>query len=167
MRSPLKLKQEFPTFQTLCGTLLLSTALLAHFSHAAVINPDISGVWHSIDDKTGLEKSIIRINKTSNDTYGGTVLKVFAQPGYKPEENCIDCPAPFTNKPIAGLNILWGLKTDADDSSAFVGGKILDPLSGHIYRAKIKISPDGKQLNVRGFIGISLLGRSQIWKREE
>lgn len=172
MRSFLKLKPILPSLQLSISTLLLTTTLLTtslkpNISYAAESTTDISGIWHSIDDKSGFEKAIIRINKNPNNTYSGTILKVLAQPGAKPEEICVDCPAPFTAKPIAGLNILWGLKTDSNDSSAYVDGKILDPLSGHIYSAKIKSSPDGKTLKVRGFIGFSLLGRSQIWKREE
>jgi len=69
-----------------------------------------------------------------------------------------------SDKPIIGMTILWGLKKDGD---SWAGGEILDPHNGKTYRCKMTLSDDGKSLNVRGFIGISLIGRSQIWWREQ
>lgn len=141
---------------------LLCTALHA----SAATSPDLTGVWRSIDDHTGNPKSIIRIDKGSDGKFGGTVLKVLAEPGAKPEVTCHDCPAPFTGKPIEGMNILWGLKEDQNDPNLYAGGRVLDPLSGNTYSAKITLDPSGKKLVLRGFLGISLLGRSQVWYRE-
>ncbi len=145
----------------------LLTANIAVCSASAATEPDLKGVWRSIDDHTGNPKSIIRIDKNADGNYSGTVLKVLAEPGAKPEVTCHDCPAPFTGKPIEGMNILWGLKADAEDHNLYAGGKVLDPLSGHTYSAKININPDGKKLTLRGFLGFSLLGRSQVWYREQ
>ncbi|WP_315856578.1 DUF2147 domain-containing protein [Rhizobium leguminosarum] len=63
-----------------------------------------------------------------------------------------------------GLVILSGLKKDGDE---YTGGKILDPDNGKVYSSKIYLADEGKKLNVRGFIGVSLLGRSQVWERQE
>ena len=148
--------------------LLLLGLLCTTLSGAAIAaTPDLSGVWRSIDDNTGNPKSIIRIDKTSEGKYGGTVLKVLAEPGAKPEVYCHDCPAPFTGKPIEGMSILWGLKEDQTDPNLYAGGRVLDPLSGNTYSAKITLDPSGKKLVLRGFMGISLLGRSQVWYREQ
>ncbi len=125
----------------------------------------IEGNWRSIDDKTGAAKSIIKIEKNSNGTYSGTIEKVLPQVGYTPKKNCVNCPAPFTDKPIEGLNIIWGLVPVASDDGVYDKGKILDPLSGKIYRAKLTLGPEGKTLNVRGYVGVSMFGRSQIWQR--
>ena len=62
------------------------------------------------------------------------------------------------------MTILWGLKKDGEQ---YAGGEILDPKNGSIYRAKMKLLDGGKKLEVRGFIGVSLFGRSQTWVREE
>jgi uncharacterized protein (DUF2147 family) len=62
------------------------------------------------------------------------------------------------------MTILWGLKKQGDE---YQGGEILDPENGKIYRARMRLVDDGKKLDVRGFIGFSLFGRSQIWLREE
>jgi len=126
----------------------------------------ISGIWRSIDDKTGYEKAVIQVDENPDGSFGGTILEVLAEPGKTPEVTCVNCPAPFTNKPIKGTHFLWGLKPDKSNPKTFTGGKVLDPLNGHIYSAKITVEPDGKQLTLRGFLGISLLGRSQIWFRQ-
>lgn len=124
---------------------------------------DISGLWQSIDDKTGAPKGIVRISKDADGSYMGTVTKVTPRVGYKPKEFCIDCPAPYTNKPIIGLNVIRGLKHKDGDN--YEGGKILDPNSGKIYSLKAKLSPNGKKLVLRGYVGIAVLGRSQTWIR--
>ena len=124
---------------------------------------DISGLWQSIDDKTGAPKGIVRISKDADGSYMGTVTKVTPRVGYKPKEFCVDCPAPYTNKPIIGLNVIRGLKHKEGDN--YEGGKILDPNSGKIYSLKAKLSPNGKKLVLRGYVGIAVLGRSQTWIR--
>ncbi len=137
-------------------------ALSCSLVHAA----DVIGMWKTIDDKTGVAKSIIKIEKNSAGKYGGTIVNVLPRPGYTPKKYCVDCPEPFTQKPIEGMTILWGLEPNASQVGVYEGGKIIDPLSGKIYKAKIKLLPDGNKLDVRGFIGFSLIGRSQIWHRE-
>ncbi len=139
---------------------------MSHLSYAAD-NTDISGIWRSIDDKTGQAKSLIKIEKNTAGIYGGKIIKVLPRVGSKPQEFCVDCPAPYTGKPIEGLNILSGLNVNPNEEGLYEGGKILDPLSGRLYNAKIKLNPDGKKLTIRGFIGFSLLGRSQTWYRED
>jgi len=122
-----------------------------------------AGVWKSIDDKTKKERSIIRITEV-NGEFNGVVEKLFDQPGDDPAHLCKECKGERKDKPIIGMTILWGLKKDGD---IWAGGEILDPDNGKTYRCKMTLSEDGKSLNVRGFIGISLIGRSQIWWREQ
>lgn len=120
------------------------------------------GVWRSIDDKTKKERSIIRITE-SNGELQGVVEKIFDQPGDDPAHLCKECKGELKDKPIIGMKILWGLKKDG---SAWTGGEILDPKNGRVYKAKVTPSVDGKSLDVRGFIGVSLIGRTQTWLRE-
>jgi len=153
-------------FRTASNSFFLGALLcLSQISHAE--SSDISGTWRSIDDKTGYAKSLIKIEKIPMGCIAVKLLKSCPHAGYKPEEFCIDCPAPFTGKPIEGLNVLTGLKANPSEEGLYDGGKILDPLSGHIYSTKIKLNSDGKKLVIRGFIGFSLLGRSQTWYRED
>ena len=126
---------------------------------------DITGTWKNIDDKTGSSKAILEIRQESNGTFTAKVVKVTPRPGYTPKETCINCPAPYTNKPILGMDVLTGLKYV--EGLNFSGGKIIDPLSGNIYSMKAKLSANGKRLNLRGYVGISALGRSQTWIKND
>ena len=126
---------------------------------------DITGTWKNIDDKTGSSKAILEIRQEANGTFTAKVIKIPPRPGYTPKETCIKCPAPYTNKPILGMDVLTGLKYV--EGLNFSGGKIIDPLSGNIYSMKAKLSPNGKRLNLRGYVGISALGRSQTWIKND
>ena len=121
------------------------------------------GTWRTIDDKTKQERSIIKITE-ENGELKGIVEKLYDQPGDDPAHLCKKCPGERKDKPIIGMTILWGLKKDGD---AWTGGEILDPHNGKTYRCKMTLSEDGKKLNVRGFIGVSLIGRTQTWLRQE
>lgn len=143
---------------------LISALVLSSFSSLLWAN-DITGLWRNIDDKTGSSKAILEIRQESNGTYVAKIVKVTPRPGYTPKETCVNCPAPYTNKPILGLDVLTGLKADGENT--YVGGKILDPLSGKIYSTKVKLSPNGKRITLRGYVGVSALGRSQTWIRHE
>ncbi|NHC04855.1 DUF2147 domain-containing protein [Acinetobacter sp. 187] len=131
---------------------------------SVVYAQDITGTWRQIDDQTGTSKALIEIRKESNNSYTGKIIKITPLPGYTPKEKCVNCPPPYTEKPILGLDVLKGLKHDNENN--FTGGKILDPLSGKIYAMKAKLSPNGKRLQMRGYIGVSALGRSQTWIRD-
>lgn len=140
-------------------------ALLLSVSSSAVFAEDISGTWKNIDDKTGSSKAILEIRQEINGTYTAKIVRVTPRPGYTAKETCVNCPAPYTDKPILGMDVLKGLKPAA--GSNFTQGKIIDPLSGHIYSMKAKLSPNGKRLTLRGYVGVSALGRSQTWIRND
>lgn len=134
--------------------------LLSGISWAQESSP--AGVWRTIDDKTKKERSIIRITE-ANGELQGVVEKIFDQPGDDPAHLCKECKGERKDKPIIGMTILWGLK---QDGSTWTGGEILDPKNGRVYKAKVTPSADGKTLDVRGYIGVSLIGRTQTWHRE-
>ena len=143
----------------LIGALLLSA--VSSFSFAE----DIIGLWQSIDDKTGEPKALVEIRKEADNTYAGKVVKLTPRAGYTPKETCVDCPAPYTNKPIIGLDVVTGLKST--DGLNYTSGRILDPNTGKLYSLKAKLSSNGKRLHLRGYLGVSALGRNQIWIRAE
>ena len=143
----------------LIGAFLLSA--VSSFSFAE----DIIGLWQSIDDKTGAPKALVEIRKEADNTYAGKVVKLTPRAGYTPKETCVDCPAPYTNKPIIGLDVVTGLKST--DGLNYTSGRILDPNTGKLYSMKAKLSSNGKRLHLRGYLGISALGRNQIWIRAE
>ncbi|MDN5646024.1 MAG: DUF2147 domain-containing protein, partial [Acinetobacter sp.] len=125
---------------------------------------DISGTWKNIDDKTGSSKAILEIRQESNGTYTAKIVKVTPRPGYTPKETCVNCPTPYTNKPILGMDIIKGLK-HVDGTNNYEKGRVIDPLSGKLYDAKMKLNATGKRLSLRAYIGVSALGRNQTWLR--
>ena len=134
-------------------------------ANSAVFSQDLTGTWQQIDDKTGSPKALIDIRKEQNGTFTGKITKITPRPGYTPREKCVDCPSPYTNQPILGLDVFKNLKSDGEN--VYSGGKILDPLSGKIYNLKGKQSANGKRLLLRGYIGISAIGRTQTWIRQD
>lgn len=142
---------------------LITAALLCCATVAAFAADSPVGVWRTIDDKTGKEKSLVRIVEV-NGELRGTIEKLFREPGEDQNPNCEKCPGEKKNKPVIGMMILTGLKRQGDE---YAGGEILDPANGKTYKCKMWTSDGGKRLNVRGFIGVSLLGRTQVWVREE
>ncbi len=143
-------------------TQLIAALLLNFLSLAALAADSPAGLWRTIDDKSGKEKSLVRIAEV-NGEWRGTIEKLFREPGEDPNPTCEKCPGDKKNKPVIGMTILTGLKKDKDQWS---GGDILDPQNGKIYRCKIWLEDKGRELHVRGFIGVALLGRTQIWIRE-
>ena len=125
---------------------------------------DLSGTWQQIDDKTGSPKAIIEIRKEANDTFTGKIVKVTPRPGYSPRETCNKCPAPYTNQPILGMDLIKGLK-HVPGTNNYEKGRIIDPLVGKVYDTKIKLNSTGKRLTLRAYMGVSSLGRSQTWLR--
>ena len=125
---------------------------------------DLSGTWQQIDDKTGSPKAIIEIRKEANDTFTGKIVKVTPRPGYSPRETCNNCPAPYTNQPILGMDLIKGLK-HVPGTNNYEKGRIIDPLVGKVYDTKIKLNSTGNRLTLRAYMGVSSLGRSQTWLR--
>ena len=145
-------------------SLLIGLTCLVTSSMAFSAN--IAGYWRTIDDKTGFSKALMEIKQQNDGTYTATVVKILPRPGYTPKENCQNCPAPVTNKRILGLTTVWGLKEDPKKPNYYTDAQVLDPLSGKIYKGKVKMNADGRILTMRGYIGISAIGRSQTWIRE-
>ena len=100
--------------QTLKGFLMMGKqlfgALILSVMSSLSFAEDITGMWQSIDDKTGAPKALVEIRKEANGTYAGKIVKITPRAGYTPKETCVDCPAPYTNKPILGLDVMTGLK---------------------------------------------------------
>lgn len=140
------------------GLLFLFFQLVANA--AVTLSP--VGYWQTIDDRTHEPAGVISIWENQGQLYG-TIVKIYPRDGDKPTDICKNCGGTFHNKPILGMTVIWGLVQKQDGSWA--GGKIMDPKIGKIYDCKFKLSDDGQHLAVRGYLGISLLGRTQTWNR--
>lgn len=133
---------------------LLFVAVAGIFSAQA----QVIGKWKTIDDETGEAKSIVEIYEQNGKIYG-KVVEILNP--VKKKAKCVKCKGADKDKPIEGLIIIKGLTKDGDE---YTDGDILDPNKGKLYSCTIKL--DGKdKLEVRGYMGISLLGRSQTWHR--
>jgi uncharacterized protein (DUF2147 family) len=143
--------------QQLLGMVTLATAAMI----AAAANSP-AGTWRSIDDASGRQRSIIRIIEDKG-RYTGAVQQIYAEPGDDPANLCRACTGARKDQPVIGMTILWMQQ----QGNAVISGEILDPETGKVYHGTMTLSPDGKSLKLRGYIGIPLIGRTQTWLRQE
>ncbi len=146
---------------TAAARTLLTLVLLSCGGFAFAASPTPVGTWKSFDDATGKAKAIINLSE-NNGELQGNVIKVL-QSDQGPNPICKECEGERHNQPVTGMQIVWGLKQDGDEWN---GGHILDPHNGKVYRCKMSVTEGGQKLEVRGFIGFSLLGRTQTWERQ-
>ncbi|HVJ65786.1 MAG TPA: DUF2147 domain-containing protein [Bdellovibrionota bacterium] len=122
---------------------------------------DIAGKWRTIDDETNKPKSIVEITKVG-EAYEGKVVQLFREPTQDQNPKCDKCKDERKDQPILGLKIIDSLKKRESDWGE---GNILDPNNGKTYDVKMELTEGGQRLKVRGFLGFSLLGRTQTWER--
>ncbi len=140
---------------------ILLTLLSFLFVSAAFAAPSITGKWKTIDDKTGQTKSIVEIYEKGGKVYG-KILELLSPEDKGKNKKCTACKGGDKDKPIEGLVIIKDMKPEKNE---YTGGTIMDPKDGAVYGCKI--SKEGNDLKVRGFKGISLLGRTQTWKKAD
>lgn len=143
--------------------MTVSLFMLIPISYASASNSPL-GYWKTIDDVTGKPKSILKIFMSGGALYG-QVVKIFPRPGYDQNELCTACTGYRHNKKIVGMVIMEGLHQNPNSPAEWSGGTIMDPLNGKTYKCYITLISNGQKLNVRGYIGISLFGRTQTWIR--
>jgi uncharacterized protein (DUF2147 family) len=136
----------------------LATALFVSIPVANAAAPSPVGLWKTIDDETHEARAIVSITE-ENGVLSGRIVRLFRKAGEDPAPLCEKCSGERERKPVIGMTILWNLHRDG---AVWDGGEILDPEEGKTYRCKLTL--DGDSLEVRGYIGISLLGRTQVWQ---
>jgi uncharacterized protein (DUF2147 family) len=146
-------------------TWIKAGALAAAFIMSPAFDDDSSpiGLWKNIDDVSGKPKALIRISE-SNGVLQGQIEKLFRAADQEQNPKCDKCTDARKDQPIIGMVFMNGLKKDG---SEYTGGEILDPDNGKVYRSKMELTDGGKKLKVRGYIGVPMLGRSQVWVRQE
>jgi uncharacterized protein (DUF2147 family) len=145
-------------------TLYLKTfcllIILTHQNCGAQDLSSINGIWKTFDDETNQAAALIEISNKVG-VYSGTIKQLIDP---NSPVICDKCTDSRKGKPLLGMQILSDLKwTDG----IYAGGYILDPDNGEIYRVQAKLIDQGSKLNVRAFIGIPLIGRTQTWIREK
>ena len=142
--------------------LLFFTFTIILFAGADLLaQSSIFGKWKTIDDESGEAKSVVEIYEEDDKAFG-KVTKIFRKD--KQDAICDECDEddPRKDQKILGMVILKNMEKEGDE---WTNGKILDPNSGSVYKCTMWVE-DGK-LHVRGYIGFSLIGRTQVWERVE
>jgi len=154
MTNPLQIIKKFSQLTVLSAFLFIS------YGNAQSLDP-VLGVWKTIDEKTNQPSSLIRLEEKNGELIG-TVTELIPTPGETLVTHCNLCKDERKGKAITGMIIMKGLRKSSP--GVWSGGEILDPEEGEIYKVKITMVND-KTLDVRGYIGIPLLGRTQTWVR--
>jgi uncharacterized protein (DUF2147 family) len=141
------------------AAVMLLTCSLGTIGQAA--DPTAAGLWEKIDSD-GKPEGWFRVAEKGG-VYEGQLVKAFPKPGEDPSTwRCTKCEDERKDAPVIGITLIKGMQRQG---LAYENGTILDPRDGSVYKARMELSPDGKQLSVRGYLGISLLGRTDVWKR--
>ena len=138
--------------------------VLATASVLAMAQNTPAGLWRTIDDDGKTEKSTVRIVITNGELSGK--VEHITDPA-KANEKCTKCEDERKDQPIVGMTIINGVKQDAEEPGLWDGGLILDPANGSTYKVRLKTVDGGKKLEVRGYIGSPMFGRTQTWIRAE
>lgn len=141
--------------------IAIATVIFAVATGANAQSSTPVGLWKTVNEK-GEPEGLVRIIDVAGE-FRGTVEKVYSPPAPDPTPLCVSCSGERKDKPVIGMQILSGLRWDGEQYS---GGEILDPNNGKSYRCLMRVVEGGKKLEVRGYIGISLLGRTQVWLRD-
>ena len=141
---------------------LAALALLLCLPLSALAQQSPLGRWRSIDDSSGKPKALIEVYATTDGRLAAKIVQILDLKN-GPNPLCDHCKGARRNKPMVGMVIAWGLKPDG---GVWGDGRILDPENGKEYSVKMTPAADGRTLEVRGFLGFALLGRTQVWQRE-
>lgn len=142
--------------------VVLSILSIGFYSNVFAAGATPAGLWRTIDDNTGKPRSLVRIHE-NNGEFSAVIEKGLLATD-TPDAVCDKCKDERKGQRIVGMTIVKGIKLI---DGHYEGGEILDPENGKTYRCLMKLDSTGNQLEVRGYIGISLIGRSQTWTRVE
>lgn len=134
------------------------TLLICVLATSSMYSQSVIGKWKTIDDETGDAKSIVEVYSKSGKIYAKVVEILDLE---HKNSVCKKCSGEDKNKSILGLTIIKGL---SKDGSEYNSGEILDPKNGKLYKCALSLESKDK-LKIRGYIGFSLLGRTQYWHR--
>jgi uncharacterized protein (DUF2147 family) len=157
----LAIRQRRGAFMKRLSYIAIAASLLLGPALAWAANDTPVGTWRQVDDATGKVKSIIQITDNNGELQAKVQQVLISDDG--PHPICKKCDGDRKDQPIEGMTIMWGVKQDGD---VWDGGKILDPASGTVYKVKLSMEDGGQKLDVRGYVGFALMGRTQTWIRQ-
>jgi len=144
------------------GIAVAAVTILIHGpGEAAVGQLSPVGRWTTVSDDDGRPTAVVEIEQRSDGEFVGVVRELLVEATHD-DSICSKCTDERRGQPVVGMTILRRMRQDGDEWS---GGEILDPENGKTYRAKMKLTDGGQKLVVRGYIGLSVFGRSQTWLR--